>query len=158
MLGHITLTIQPAEKRVGVPICPRCWRYGHCTLVCPFKTQLCAICAGSHQSKHHQVLGACCKAQPKAKPLREVTPLGHPCPHPAHCVNCGLAHSSDSSTCCFWKHRYDPKWVHTKYTAQKVGNELLRFIPATNFAFPNVTGGRILRCQENPRGIRHTVD
>jgi hypothetical protein len=31
MLGHITLTIQPAEKRVGVPICPRSWRYGHCT-------------------------------------------------------------------------------------------------------------------------------
>jgi hypothetical protein len=53
MLGHITLTIQPAEKRVGVPICPRCWRYGHCTPVCPFKTQLCAICAGPHQSEHH---------------------------------------------------------------------------------------------------------
>jgi hypothetical protein len=53
MLGHITLTIQPAEKRVGVPICPRCWRYGHRTPVCPFKTQLCAICAGPHQSEHH---------------------------------------------------------------------------------------------------------
>jgi hypothetical protein len=53
MLGHITLTIQPAEKQVGVPICPRCWRYGHHTPVCPFKTQLCAICAGPHQSEHH---------------------------------------------------------------------------------------------------------
>jgi hypothetical protein len=45
----------------------------------------------------------------------------------------GLAHSSDSSTCSFWKHHYNPKWVHTKYTALKVGNELLQFIPATNF-------------------------
>jgi hypothetical protein len=158
MLGHITLTIQPAEKWVGVPICPRCWRYGHRTPVCPFKTQLCAICAGPHQSEHHQVFGACCKAQPKAKPPREATPLGHSCPHPVRCVNCGLAHSSDSSTCSFWKHRYDPKWVHTKYTAQKVGNELLRFIPATNFPFPNVTGGRILRRRENPQEIRHVVD
>jgi hypothetical protein len=35
------------------------------------------------------------------------------------------AHRSDSSTCSFWKHRYNPKWVHTKYTAQKVGDELL---------------------------------
>jgi hypothetical protein len=158
MLGHITLTIQPAEKRVGVPICPRCWRYGHRTPVCPFKTQLCAICAGPHQSEHHRVLGACCKAQPKAKPPQEATPLGHSCPHPVRCVNCGLAHSSDSSTCSFWKHCYDPKWVHTKYTVQKVGNELLRFIPATNFPFPNVTGGRILRRWENPREIRHAVD
>jgi hypothetical protein len=111
-----------------------CWRYGHHTLVCPFKTQLCAICAGPHQSKHHRVLGACCKVQPKAKPPWEVTPLGHPCPHPACCVNCGLAHSSDSSTCSFWKHHYNPKWVHTKYTAQKVGNELLRFIPTSQEA------------------------
>jgi hypothetical protein len=53
MLSHITLTIQPAEKRVGVPICPRCWRYCHHTPVCLFKTQLCTICAGPHQSKHH---------------------------------------------------------------------------------------------------------
>jgi hypothetical protein len=90
MLGHITLTIQPAFQQVGVPICPRCWRYGHCTMVCPFKTQLCAICAGPHQSEHHQVLGACCKAQPKAKPLQEATPVGHPCPHPARCINCSL--------------------------------------------------------------------
>jgi hypothetical protein len=53
MLSHVTLTILPAKKQVGVPICPRCWRYGHCTTVCPFKTQLCAICAGPHQSEHH---------------------------------------------------------------------------------------------------------
>jgi hypothetical protein len=53
MLSHITLTIQPAEKWVGVPICPRCWTYGHHTPVCPFKTQLCTICAGPHQSEHH---------------------------------------------------------------------------------------------------------
>jgi hypothetical protein len=38
--------------------------------------------------------------------------------HPVCCVNCGLAHSSDSSTCSFWKYCYDPKWVQTKYTAQ----------------------------------------
>jgi hypothetical protein len=60
LLSHITLTILPAEKRVGVPICPRCWRYGHHTMVCPFKTQLWAICARPHQSECHQVLGACC--------------------------------------------------------------------------------------------------
>jgi hypothetical protein len=153
MLSHITLTIQAAFQQVGVPICPWCWRYGHCTMVCPFNAQLCAICAGPHQSKHHQVLGACCKVQPKAKPPWEATPAGHPSPHPACCVNCGLNHSSDSSTCSFWKHCYDPKWVHTKYTAQKVRDELLRFIPATNFPFPNVTGGRILRCWENPQEI-----
>jgi hypothetical protein len=150
MLGHITLTILPTKKWVGVPICPQCWRYGHCTKVCPVKTQLCTICAGPHQSKHHHVLGACCKAQPKAKPPWEATPAGHPCPHPVQCVNCSLGHSSDSSTCSFWKHCYNPKWVHSKYTAQKVGDDLLWFILATNLPFPNVTGGRILRCRENP--------
>jgi hypothetical protein len=62
-----------------------------------------------------------------------------------------------SSTCSFWKHCYDPKWVHTKYTTQKVGDELLWFIPTTNFPFPNVTGGRILRHQENPPEIRRSL-
>jgi hypothetical protein len=79
MLSHITLTILPTKKQVGVPICPQCWRYGHCTMVCPFKTQLCAICARPHQSNHHHVLGACCKAQPKAKPPWEVTPAPTQC-------------------------------------------------------------------------------
>jgi hypothetical protein len=158
MLGHITLTILPAEKQVGVPICPRCWRYGHCTMVCPFKTQLCAICARPHQSKHHRILGACCKAQPKAKPPWEATPVGHPCPHPACCVNCGLNHSSDSSACSFWKPHYNPKWVHSQYTAQKVGDKLLWFIPATNVPFPNIAGGRILRHWENSQEIQHAFD
>jgi hypothetical protein len=152
-LIHITLTILPTEKLVGVPICPWRWRYGHCTMVCPFKTQLCAICAGPHQSDHHCVLGACCKAQPKEKPPWQATPAGHPCTHPVRCVNCGLDHSPNSSACSFWKRHYNPKWVHSKYTTQKVGDELLQFIPATNLPFPNVTGGRILRHQENPQEI-----
>jgi hypothetical protein len=31
MLGDKSLTILPAKKQFGVPICPRCWRYSHCT-------------------------------------------------------------------------------------------------------------------------------
>jgi hypothetical protein len=69
--------------------------------------------------------------------------VGHPCPHPVWCVNCSLDHSSNISACSFWKHRYSPKWVHSKYTAQKVGDKPLQFIPATNLPFPNITGGRI---------------
>lgn len=105
MYGDKRLTILPTDKRIGVPICPQCWRLGHHSVVCPFKTQLCCICSRPHESKHHRVLGACCKAAPMATPPRLATPAGHPCPHPSWCVNCSLAYNSDSQDCSFWKHR-----------------------------------------------------
>ena len=158
MYGHKRLTILPAESRIGVPICVRCWRFGHRPVVCPFKSQLCTHCASPHEAEHHRVLAACCKAQPKATPPRQATPAGHPCPHPARCVNCGLAHSSDSHECSFWKNRYNAKWLYSKYSEQKVGDELLRYIPTPNSPFPSVTGSRLFRRNENAREIRPQVD
>lgn len=29
MLGAQTLTILPADKQIGVPICTKCWRFRH---------------------------------------------------------------------------------------------------------------------------------
>ena len=154
MFGSHNLTFQPAEPRVGVPVCPKCWRYGHRLAVCPFKTQICAQCSGPHRTENHRVLGACCKAQPKANPPLEATPEGHPCPHKPRCVNCGLDHQSSSRVCSFWKHRFDAKWVRAKYTAMQVGDELLRFLPSPNTSFPNVTGDRLPRRSANPREFR----
>jgi hypothetical protein len=62
------LTFHVALPRVGVPICTKCWRFGHLFAVCPFRAQLCAHCAGPHHTDHHCALGAGCKAQPKANP------------------------------------------------------------------------------------------
>jgi hypothetical protein len=68
MYGTHELMFRVALPRVGVPICTKCWRFGHRFTVCPFCAQLCAHCAGPHHTDHHRVLGACCKAQPKANP------------------------------------------------------------------------------------------
>jgi hypothetical protein len=144
--------------RVGVPICTKCWRFGHRFTVCPFRAQLCAHCAGPHHTDHHRVLGACCKAQPKANPPRAATPGGNPCPHPPRCVNCGLDHMSNNMKCSFWKHRFDAKWVQKKYTAMKVGDELLRFMPLPNTSFPNVVGARLPRHLPGTRSFQQEVD
>jgi hypothetical protein len=139
------LTFRVALPRVGVPICTKCWRFGHRFAVCPFRAQLCTHCAGPHHTDHHCVLGACCKAQPKANPPRAATPGGNLCPHPLRCVNCGLDHMSNDTKCSFWKHRFDAKWVQKKYTVMKVGDELLQFMPLPNTSFPNVVGARLPR-------------
>jgi hypothetical protein len=153
MYGAHELTFCIALPRVGVPICTKCWRFGHRFVVCPFRAQLCAHCAGPHHTDHHRVLGACCKAQPKANPPRAATPGGNPCPHPARCVNCGLDHMSNDTKCSFWKHRFDAKWVQKKYTVMKVGDELLRFMPLSNTSFPNVVGVRLPRCLPGTRSF-----
>jgi len=158
MYGTHELTFRVALPRVGVPICTKCWRFGHRFAVCPFRAQLCAHCAGPHHTDHHRVLGACCKAQPKANPPHAATPGGNPCPHPPRCVNCGLDHMSNDTKCSFWKHRFDAKWVQKKYTAMKVGDELLRFMPLPNTSFPNVVGARLPRRLPGTRSFRQEVD
>jgi hypothetical protein len=158
MYGTHGLTFRVALLRVRVPICTKCWRFGHCFAVCPFRAQLCAHCAGPHHTDHHRVLGACCKAQPKANPPRAATPGGTACPHAPRCVNCGLDHMSTNMKCSFWKHRFDAKWVQKKYTAMKVGDELMRFMPLPNTPFPNVVGARLPRRFSGPRSFRQEVD
>jgi hypothetical protein len=158
MYGTHELTFRVALPRFRVPICTKCWRFGHRFAVCPFRAQLCAHCAGPHHTDHHRVLGACCKAQPKANPPRAATPGGNPCPHAPRCVNCGLDHMSNDTKCSFWKHRFDSKWVQKKYIVIKVGDELLRFMPLPNTPFPNVVGARLPRCLSGPRSFRQEVD
>jgi hypothetical protein len=158
MYGTHKLMFRVALPRIGVPICTKCWRFGHRFTVCPFRAQLCAHCAGPHHTDHHRVLGACCKAQPKANPPRAATAGGSPCPHAPRCVNCGLDHMSNDTKCSFWKHRFDPKWVQKKYIAMKVGGKLLRFMPLPNIPFPNVVGVRPPRRILGSRSFRQEVD
>jgi hypothetical protein len=158
MYGTHELMFRVALPRVGVPICTKCWRFGHHFAVCPFCAQLCAHCTGPHHTDHHRVLGACCKAQPKANPPRAATPGGNPCPHALRCVNCGLDHMSNDTKCSFWKHRFDAKWVQKKYTTMKVGDELMRFMPLPNTPFPNVVGARLPRRIPGSRSFRQEVD
>jgi hypothetical protein len=158
MYGTHELMFRIALPRVGVPICTKCWRFGHRFAVCPFRAQLCAHCAGPHHTDHHCVLGACCKAQPKANPPHAAAAGGSPCPHAPRCVNCGLDHMSNNMKCSFWKHRFDTKWVQKKYIAMKVGDELLRFLPLPNIPFPNVVGARLPGRLSGPRGFRQEVE
>jgi hypothetical protein len=130
----------------------------HRFAVCPFRTQLCAHCAGPHHTDHHRVLGACCKAQPKANPPCAATPGGTACPHAPRCVNCGLDHMSNDTKCSFWKHRFDAKWVQKKYTAMKVGDELMQFMPLPNTPFLNVVGARLPRRLSGPQSFQQEVD
>ena len=139
MYGHHKLTIRPADKRSGVPLCNRCWRFGHQSDArhCPFKGSACPICAGPHTEDFHRDLAPCCKGNPNAKPEPiPPTPEGQPCSHPARCVNCGKDHHADDKVCQFWRNRFDREWILKRYTNMKVSSLILSAFTFTN-RFPS---------------------
>ena len=134
MYGKYRLTVGPAEKRVGVPQCTRCWRFGHRSdmHVCPSHSRCCALCNGPHETEHHRILASCCRGNPKATPPVPPTPGSEPCPHKPRCVNCGGEHGANNSVCKYWKSRFDPKWIWNRYKDAKVSPAVWQFELAPN--------------------------
>ena len=128
--------ISEAKARSGVPQCPRCWQWGHTTLVgsrCLYQNVQCPRCSSPHALKDHRILAECCKAKPNAKPNPlPATPAGEPCPHTPHCVNCGGPHASDARECPFFKHRMDREWIIRSYQAIEVSGLRATFSTRTD--------------------------
>ncbi|KAJ3567968.1 hypothetical protein NP233_g6019 [Leucocoprinus birnbaumii] len=118
-IGVIACPIRAARANPGTPQCQRCWRWGHTTNTWWFFAPRCPICSGPHCGENHRDHAACCKAKPKAKPPVAVTPPGEPCPHGAHCINCGKTHPSNDHQCPFWCHRFDRPWIERCYSEKK---------------------------------------
>jgi hypothetical protein len=129
MYGPYRLSISPADKRVGVPQCTRCWRFGHRSdaRACPFRACYCPICNGPHTLQFHRPLAACCKGNPNAKPPVPPTPEGVACSHGPRCVNCGRDHRSDDKSCPYWKSRFNAKWIVNRYKDSKVSSAVWQF-------------------------------
>ncbi|CAA7265981.1 unnamed protein product [Cyclocybe aegerita] len=104
-----------------VPLCQRCWKWGHPTFACKAKQLSCTICLGPHKQKEHHQHAGCCKGNAKVKPPVLPTPRDQPCPHKGHCVNCHKDHTANSALCKFWAHRYVCEWIMAKYRQTNVG-------------------------------------
>ncbi|CAA7271391.1 unnamed protein product [Cyclocybe aegerita] len=79
-LAGRSCAIRPAARHTGVPLCQRCWKWGHPTVACKAKQLSCPICSGPHKQKEHRQHAGCCKGNAKAKPPVPPTPRNQPCP------------------------------------------------------------------------------
>ncbi|CAA7263212.1 unnamed protein product [Cyclocybe aegerita] len=120
-LARRSCAIRPAARHTGVPLCQRCWKWGHPTVACKAKQLSCPICSGLHEQKEHRQHAGCCKGNAKAKPPVPPTPRDQPCPHKGHCVNCHKDHTANSASCKFWAHCYDCEWIMAEYRQTNVG-------------------------------------
>ncbi|KJA14978.1 hypothetical protein HYPSUDRAFT_149702 [Hypholoma sublateritium FD-334 SS-4] len=111
--GH-ACRILAAPKRVGVPFCTNCCRWGHPSKGCRGRV-VCPICAGPHEKGLHRLMWGGCKGNPKANPPMPPTPPGTACPHKPRCVNCKGDHKVTNGKCPFWKHCRDRDWIDVKY-------------------------------------------
>ncbi|PPQ91901.1 hypothetical protein CVT25_000721 [Psilocybe cyanescens] len=109
------LWICSSSKSSGVPLCTRCWKWGHPVGRCHAAAAKCPRCSGPHKLEEHRAVAGCCKGNPKADPPQAPTPGGEPCPHTPHCPNCGKNHSAHERACVFWSHRFDQLWHVEKY-------------------------------------------
>ncbi|CAA7267342.1 unnamed protein product [Cyclocybe aegerita] len=114
-LAGRSCAIRPAARHTRVPLCQRCWKWGHPTVACKAKQLSCPICSGPHEQKEHRQHAGCCKGNAKAKPPVPPTPRDQPCPHKGRCVNCHKDHAANSASCKFWAHRYDREWIMAEY-------------------------------------------
>ncbi|CAA7269047.1 unnamed protein product [Cyclocybe aegerita] len=73
-LAGRSCAIRPAARHTGVPLCQRCWKWGHPTVACKAKQLSCPICSGPHEQKEHRQHAGCCKGNTKAKPPVPPTP------------------------------------------------------------------------------------
>jgi hypothetical protein len=114
-INGVTTRVQPAEIRRGVPLCSRCWRWGHPDTACHARKRTCPICAGPHSREEHRDHAPCCMGAPNAQPPLPPTPAGTECPHDPHCINCRGLHPADHRACPFWKRRFDREWIDARY-------------------------------------------
>ncbi|CAA7270901.1 unnamed protein product [Cyclocybe aegerita] len=113
--------IRPTARHTRVPLCQRCWKWGHPTVTCKAKQLSCPICSGPHEQKEHHQHAGCCKGNAKAKPLVLPTPRDQPCPHKGRCINCHKDHAANLASCKFWAHHYDREWIMAEYRQTNVG-------------------------------------
>ncbi|CAA7269291.1 unnamed protein product [Cyclocybe aegerita] len=114
-LAGRSCAIRPAVRHTGVPLCQRCWKWGHPTVACKAKQLFSPICSGLHEQKEHRQHAGCCKGNAKAKTPVLPTPHDQPCPHKGHCINCHKDHTANLALCKFWAHCYDREWIMAKY-------------------------------------------
>ncbi|KXN92026.1 hypothetical protein AN958_10356 [Leucoagaricus sp. SymC.cos] len=112
--GPSSCFVRAARSHSGVPLCQRCWRWGHSTRACRSQAPRCPRCAGPHTEAGHRQHASCCRGNPSAKPPQDPTPEGAPCPHAARCVNCKGDHSASDRRCPFWRHCFDRAWLAEK--------------------------------------------
>ncbi|KXN87208.1 hypothetical protein AN958_09066, partial [Leucoagaricus sp. SymC.cos] len=103
--------VRVAQSHARVPVCQCCWCWGHSTCFCCLQAPCCPWCSGPHSEANHRLLTGCCRGNPLANPPVPATMEGAPCPHTAHCVNCGGDHSVSDQKCPYWWHRFDQDWL-----------------------------------------------
>ena len=108
--------IRAARANPGVPMCTRCYRWGHPVISCRAPQRRCPACSGPHSIDEHRAAAGCCKGNPNANPPVPPTPRDQPCPHSARCPNCRGNHLSMAMACPFWRHRFDRNWIVAKYS------------------------------------------
>ncbi|KXN85881.1 hypothetical protein AN958_10779 [Leucoagaricus sp. SymC.cos] len=109
--GLASCPVRPAQSHASVPVCQRCWHWGHSTHACRSQAPRCPRCAGPHSEANHCSITGCCRGNPTANPPVPATMEGAPCPHTARCVNCSGEHSASDRKCPYWRHRFDREWL-----------------------------------------------
>ena len=118
--------IRAAAANPGVPLCQRCWKWGHPTKACRGRVR-CPICGEPHTEEEHRHVAGCCKGNPGANPPVPPTPSGEPCPHSFRCLNCRKeGHSVMNRKCPFWSARFDRAKVDALYAKVRAFQELGR--------------------------------
>ncbi|KXN90285.1 hypothetical protein AN958_04441, partial [Leucoagaricus sp. SymC.cos] len=112
--GPASCFVRAAHSHSGIPLCQRCWHWGHSTRPCRSQAPRCPRCAGPHTEASHCDHASCCRGNPSVKPSQELTPAGAPCLHAMCCVNCKGDHSASDQWCPFWHHRFDQGWLAEK--------------------------------------------
>lgn len=108
--GTLCRAVKTWDKEAPARRCTECLMWGHTSFNCRASARRCGHCGENHDERVHRPNCAACRAE-EARP--GVTALARPpkCPHPPKCVNCGLAHRSDSNECAFYAHRFDKEWL-----------------------------------------------
>ncbi|KAI0945351.1 hypothetical protein AcW1_001593 [Taiwanofungus camphoratus] len=105
-----TYRLQPWTETSAVPLCLRCWRWGHIAPLCQSTHECCVKCGEPHILALHEEKASCC-AQRRA--AMSVTTIACP-PEHASCPNCGKSgddgHQADSPKCQWAKKRRDQQW------------------------------------------------
>ncbi|KXN80846.1 hypothetical protein AN958_07171 [Leucoagaricus sp. SymC.cos] len=109
--GPASCPVWPAQSHAGVPVCQRCWHWGHSTRTCRSQVPRCPCCAGPHSEANHRSIAGCCRGNPTANPPVPATMEGAPCPHTACCVNCSGGHSASDCKCPYWRHHFNREWL-----------------------------------------------
>ena len=95
------------KSRKPVPLCGRCYLWGHPPSQCKLDHMVCARCAANHDSRNHLALGSCCKdSAAHAEGRCDADPV---------CRNCDGAHYPSDRDCPFFGVRFDRARIGALY-------------------------------------------